>query len=180
MDNNLIRKFWRNRPKNASKCMVCENLSFQVLFFFFFFCHRYLTAFFSTFLVLLKFNVSKTVGCVTNSTYLIIRRFLWLLILVYIVCSCLPIRILRPSRGLEEQGTKAIYYRGTRGQKFKTEGNRRPKAIWGNWEHRKPRFWFWGTRENVDFFFQENKGTGTPPPTPPPPPTPHTHTYTPG
>ena len=37
-------------------------------------------------------------------------------------------------------------------QKSKTEGNRGIKAILGNRVHRKSRFWFWGTRENADFF----------------------------
>ena len=57
-----------------------------------------------------------------------------------------------PPRGLGEQGNKANYFRGTREQKSKTEGNRGTKAILGKWEHRKSRFWFWGTRENANFF----------------------------
>ena len=51
-----------------------------------------------------------------------------------------------PPRGFGEQGNKAIYFRGTREQKSKTEGNRETK------EHRRSRFWSWGTRENADFF----------------------------
>ena len=35
---------------------------------------------------------------------------------------------------------KAIYFRGTREQKSKTESNRGTKAILGNREHRKSRF----------------------------------------
>ena len=74
-----------------------------------------------------------------------------------------------PPRGFEEQGNKVIYFRGTREQKSKTEGNRGTKAILGNREHRKSRFWFW-EQGKTPIFFQENKpGTGTPPP-----PT-HTH-----
>ena len=38
--------------------------------------------------------------------------------------------------GFGEQGNKAIYFRGTREQKSKTEGNRGTKAIFGNKEHR--------------------------------------------
>ena len=74
-----------------------------------------------------------------------------------------------PPRGFGEQGNKAIYFRGTREQKSKTIGNRGTKAILGNREHRKSRFWFWGTRENTDFF-QWNKGRGIPPPPLPPHP----------
>ena len=39
-----------------------------------------------------------------------------------------------------EQGNKAIYFRGTREQKSKTEGNRGTKVMSGNREHRKSRF----------------------------------------
>ena len=42
-----------------------------------------------------------------------------------------------PPRGLGEQGNKALYFRGTRKQKSKTEGIRGTKAILGNREHRK-------------------------------------------
>ena len=35
---------------------------------------------------------------------------------------------MRPSQGFWEQGNKAIYFRGTREQKPKTEGNRGTKA----------------------------------------------------
>ena len=67
-----------------------------------------------------------------------------------------------PPKGFGEQGNKAYYFRGTKGQKSKTEGNRGTKAILGNREHGKSRFWFWGTRENADFF-QGSQGRGTPP-----------------
>ena len=39
-----------------------------------------------------------------------------------------------------EQWNKAIYFRGIREQKSKTEGNRGTKGILGNREHRKSRF----------------------------------------
>ena len=53
-----------------------------------------------------------------------------------------------PPRGLEErghlfQGTKGLNMRGT-------------KAIWGNREYKKARFWFWGTEEKRNLF-QGNK-----------------------
>ena len=67
--------------------------------------------------------------------------------------------LLRPSQGLGELGNKAIYFIGAREQKSKTKENMGTKAILENREHRKSRFWFWGTRENDDFF-QGNKGTG--------------------
>ena len=40
---------------------------------------------------------------------------------------------------------------GERGNKS-LKLNRGTKAVLGNGEHRKSRFWFWGTRENADFF----------------------------
>ena len=49
--------------------------------------------------------------------------------------SMLP--ILRLSQGFEGMGNRAIYFRGTREQKSKTEGNRKIKAILGNRERRK-------------------------------------------
>ena len=63
-------------------------------------------------------------------------------------------------------------------QKSKTGWNMGTRAIWGNSEIRKSRFWFWGTRENADFFFAEEQGNRycfRPPPPPrsprsPPPP----------
>ena len=73
-----------------------------------------------------------------------------------------------PPMGFGEQGNKAIYFRGTREQKSKTEWNRGTKAILGNREHRKSRIWFWGIRGNADFFREQ--GNRCPPPPPPPPP----------
>ena len=73
-----------------------------------------------------------------------------------------------PPRGLGEQGRKVIYFRGTREQKSKTEGNRGTKAVLGNREHRKSRFWFWKKRKNAVEPWEQV----------PPPPPPHTHTHT--
>ena len=67
-----------------------------------------------------------------------------------------------PPRGLGEQGNKAIYFRGTRKQKSVTEGNKCTKAILGNREHRKSRFWFWETRK-MPFFFSREQGNMYPP-----------------
>ena len=49
--------------------------------------------------------------------------------------------------GTGEQWNKGLKWGGT-------------KAIWGNREHRKWRFWFWGAGEQSDLF-QRNKGTDT-------------------
>ena len=47
-----------------------------------------------------------------------------------------PIRYLGgPRRGFGKQGNKYIYFRETREQKSKTEGNRRTNAMLGNREH---------------------------------------------
>ena len=54
-----------------------------------------------------------------------------------------------------------FWNRGTREQRSKHEGNSGTKAILGNREHRKSRFWFWGRGEPSDLF-QGNKGTGSP------------------
>ena len=61
---------------------------------------------------------------------------------------------------LGNRGTRA-YFQGNKGPKMR--GNRGTKAILGNREHRKSRFWFWGTGDK-GHLFQGNKGTGTPPP----------------
>ena len=65
------------------------------------------------------------------------------------------------------RGNKAIYFRGTREQKSKTEGNRGTKAILGNREHRKSRFWFWGTRGKCRFYFRGTRKQVPHPPLPP-------------
>ena len=70
-----------------------------------------------------------------------------------------------PSWGFWEQGNKAIYFRGTREQTSKTEWNRGTQELLGNREHRKSRFWFWGSKEMSvgGGGVQGNKGTGTHP-----------------
>ena len=65
-----------------------------------------------------------------------------------------------PPRGFGEHGDEGIF---SGEQRSKNEGNRGTKAILGNREHRKSRFWFWGTGDK-GHLFQGNKGTGTPPP----------------
>ena len=59
---------------------------------------------------------------------------------------------------LGNRGMRA-YFSGE--QRSKNEGNRGTKAILGNREHRKSRFWFWGTGDK-GHLFQGNKGIGTP------------------
>ena len=49
-------------------------------------------------------------------------------------------------------GNKGIYFRETREQRSKNEGNRGTKAILGNREHRKWGFWFWGTKKFISGF----------------------------
>ena len=66
-----------------------------------------------------------------------------------------------PPRGYREQGNNVIYFRVTGEHMSKNERNRGTKVIFGSREHRKIRFWFWGTKENAEIF-QGNKGTGTP------------------
>ena len=69
---------------------------------------------------------------------------------------CLFVRQWGHSRGFGEQGH---LFQGNKGTKVWNE--RGPKANFGNREHRKSKFWFWGTGEQSDLF-QGNKGTGTP------------------
>ena len=68
----------------------------------------------------------------------------------------------KPPRGFGERGNKAIYFRGTRGQKSKTEGNRGTKEFWGTGNTENQECDFGEQRENADFFLG-NKITGTPP-----------------
>ena len=79
-----------------------------------------------------------------------------------------------PRRSFGEQGNKAIYFRGSREQKSKTEGNKRTKAIWGNTEQD----FDFGEQGKMPIFSGEqgNRYPTPPPPLPPPPPT-HTHTH---
>ena len=65
-----------------------------------------------------------------------------------------------PPRLFEEQGKKAIYFRGTREQKYKTEGNRATKAILGN-RAQKIKIFIMGNKGKCLFMFQGNKGTGS-------------------
>ena len=79
-------------------------------------------------------------------------------IIIFIrIAIYLSISIIRPSQGFGETGEKAIYFSITVEQKYKTEGNMGTKAILGNMEHCKSRFWFWGTSENA-YLFHWNKG----------------------
>ena len=61
----------------------------------------------------------------------------------------------------------SIYFRGTREQRPKFEGNRRPKTIFGNMEQKERVLFILeeqetrGTAEQDDLFLG-NKGTGTP------------------
>ena len=66
-----------------------------------------------------------------------------------------------PPRLFGEQGKKAIYFRGTREQKYKTEGNGATKAILGNREQ-KIKILILGNKGKCLFIFQRNKGTGSP------------------
>ena len=68
--------------------------------------------------------------------------------------------------GFGEQGKRALLQRN-REQMPTFEGNRGPKAILGNREHKKTNFRFLRTGEQANLF-QGNKGTGNPPPPPPP------------
>ena len=79
------------------------------------------------------------------------------------ICSTCTVKHWGPPRGFGEQGNKTIYFRGTREQKSKTEGNRRTNVILGNKEHRKS-ILILGNKGNADFFFQVNKEIGTPSP----------------
>ena len=66
---------------------------------------------------------------------------------------------MRPSQGFGERRNKAIYFRGTREQKFKTEGNMEQRQFWGTGiienqyfdfgEQGKMLIFFRGTREQV-------------------------------
>ena len=57
-----------------------------------------------------------------------------------------------------EQGNNAICFKRTREQMSKNERNRGIKAIFGNKEHRKLRFWFRRREEeNKEIYF---RGTG--------------------
>ena len=59
-------------------------------------------------------------------------------------------------------GNKGNFFQGNKGLKI-----RRTQAIFGNREHRKSRFCFWGTSENKKGHFSgEEKGNRYPPPTP--------------
>ena len=63
-----------------------------------------------------------------------------------------------------EQGNKAIYFRGTREQKSKTEGNRGTKAILGNKEHRKSNILILRNKGKCRFFFSGELGNRCPHP----------------
>ena len=54
-----------------------------------------------------------------------------------------------------EQGNKGIYFRRTREQRCKTEGNRGTNAILGNREHRTSRFGFQELENSV--YFSRNR-----------------------
>ena len=63
--------------------------------------------------------------------------------------------IMRPSQGFGEQGNKGKFFRGTGEQRPKNKGEQGTQEIFGNREHRKSRFYFWGTRPLF------SRGTGT-------------------
>ena len=66
--------------------------------------------------------------------------------------------------GVGEQRNKAIYIRGTREQKSKTEGNRGTKAILGNRENKNQDFDF-GEQGKMPIFIRGTREQ-YPPPTP--------------
>ena len=59
------------------------------------------------------------------------------------------------------RGTKAFFFRGTREQRSKNEGNKGTDSVFGNKEQRNSIFCFGGTGGQSDLF-QGNKGTGNP------------------
>ena len=73
-----------------------------------------------------------------------------------------------PPRAFGEQGNKAIYFRRTREQKSKTEGNMEQMQFWGTGNIENQDFDF-GEEGKMSIFFQGTRtGTSTPPP-------PHSH-----
>ena len=72
-------------------------------------------------------------------------------------------------RVMENRGIMPVISGGGGGggageHKSKNKGIRGTNAILGSREHRKLRFWFWGTRENAEIFHRNDR-RGTPPPT---------------
>ena len=104
----------------------------------------------------------KDADGIANSVDLIKDSLIW----VYTVCPDVSVQKLRlitvvqlaicqiheALPGVLGNGNETIYFRGTNVGKWEA------KAIWGNRDHRKSRFW--GIRENI--LFQGNKGTGIP------------------